>query len=333
MFKLLNKIESKRNSKKLFWKSMVLGKDIIWNVIDLPKKCRFLWRKFNWTEFTYKHPLLKRFFFRKVKKTVFQSCTPNSEVEIHSLLNHYDIYMYILAIKSFLRFYNNILVVVHGDGSLNNKDIELVHKHIKNIKIITKKEADRIIKDKLDKNTLKIRNSNVWGLKLFDVNLINKGKKTIHLDSDIIFLKKPTQIINWIKSNKTLPFYNLESNVSLFHMYQTNQKKLDKFINKTKHLKTSLKFNAGFIGYQNDITVQEIKTTIKELNNYYEEDQTIYALLFGRRNAKALNKKDYFVFEGNNFDSKAKMIHFINTFRFKKRVYLKTAKKIIKELK
>ena len=51
-----------------------------------------------------------------IPKTRAVSCVLHGRPEIHSLVCHRGAYNYILAIKSFLRFYNDVTVVVHDDG-------------------------------------------------------------------------------------------------------------------------------------------------------------------------------------------------------------------------
>ena len=66
-----------------------------------------------------------------------------------------------IAIKSFLRFYDNVAIVAHDDGSLTKKDMSLLGQHIKGIRIISKKAADGQMKEILKPfvNTKRYRDS------------------------------------------------------------------------------------------------------------------------------------------------------------------------------
>src|SRR5665647_3021275 len=57
-----------------------------------------------------------------IPKTPAVSCVLHGRPELHSLVCHRHAYNYILAIKSFLRFYIDVTVIVHDDGSLTKKD-------------------------------------------------------------------------------------------------------------------------------------------------------------------------------------------------------------------
>ena len=70
---------------------------------------------------------------------------PDAKVEVHTVLNRRDLYVYIIAVKSFLRFYNDVRVVVHDDGSFVEKDIEYLKTHIKGVEIINKAYADNCV--------------------------------------------------------------------------------------------------------------------------------------------------------------------------------------------
>jgi hypothetical protein len=51
-------------------------------------------------------------------------------------VSHNHLAMYLTSIKSLLRFYNNLSVVVHDDGTLKEQDKNILNNHIRNIKII-----------------------------------------------------------------------------------------------------------------------------------------------------------------------------------------------------
>src|SRR5674476_403251 len=85
-----------------------------------------------------------------IPKTPVVSSVLHGRPEIHSLVCHRHAYNYILAIKSFLRFYNDVTVIVHDDGSLTKKDKDTIRKHISNIHIIDRDYADVKINKILD---------------------------------------------------------------------------------------------------------------------------------------------------------------------------------------
>src|SRR5665647_563155 len=63
--------------------------------------------------------VLQVILISNISKTPVVSCVLHGRPEIHSLVSHRHVYNYILEIKSFLRFYNDVTVIVH--------DLSLIH--------------------------------------------------------------------------------------------------------------------------------------------------------------------------------------------------------------
>jgi hypothetical protein len=146
-----------------------------------------------------KKGILEEIFFRVLETPHFR-CNSDAPVEIHTLTAHHHLLMYLTAIKSFLRYYDNVAIVVHDDGSLTRHDIKLLNEQIHGIRIIDKKSADR----KLHKDlagfpySRKFRRQIVNSMELFDNILLSKTEKIITMNSDVLFLKEPTEVIDWI---------------------------------------------------------------------------------------------------------------------------------------
>jgi len=144
-----------------------------------------------------------RHSFKKILQTGPMACHPAAATEVHTLVSYPHVFMYLVAIKSFLRFCHNVAVVVHDDGSLSPLDIKLLENHIRGIKVIRKKDADKKIYPMLGNypNSLKCRQDNVMGLQLFDIVLLSQANKIINLDSDGLFFTEPGEIMEWISDN------------------------------------------------------------------------------------------------------------------------------------
>jgi len=135
------------------------------------------------------------------------------ELEIHTLICNRDVLLAINNFKSLQKFdeFKNVPVYLHDDGSLTKSDISLLD-NIKNVILIDRKEADKEIEQhikdypncmsyRLGKNPI-----NLWHkIKTFDYYYFSKSKKILGLDTDLLFMKKPENIINLINSNT--PFY------------------------------------------------------------------------------------------------------------------------------
>ena len=141
-----------------------------------------------------------------ISKTPAASCVSRGRPEIHSLVCHRHTYNYVLAIKSLLRFYDDVTVVVHDDGSLTKKDKRTITRHIENINIIDRDYADEKIGEIFDHypNCRRYRDTYVNALQLFDYMLLCESDKIVSLDSDILFFKKPDTLIDWLRDGKKI---------------------------------------------------------------------------------------------------------------------------------
>lgn len=286
---------------------------------------------FSYIEFMVRH---KNFLFRKILKTPGAVCSANSHTEIHSLVCHSDVNMYLIAIKSFLRYYTNIGVVVHDDSSLTENDKDILKKHIINIKIISFNEVFQSFHKEfkalfpaVDSNIQHLARTRRQLFKLFSFVLYGNNKKIISMDSDIIFQNRPDEIIEWIEKDDFTAFYNVDLKCALGTAKETMVKEFGFPIIK--------KFNSGFIGYQNNIDIEEVKQYLPIYTNYPQidqGDQSLFAILLSKRGAQPLNEKYYSVFNRQNYNKNSKMIHFIYPNRFYNGVYFKLAKNVCKDL-
>ncbi len=190
--KLRNKIESKRGSRKLKWRFGIWCKDLVWRLGAGIQHLR------------------QRMHLKLLTRPIFETSAFNSdssaEVEIHSLTGHRHLPAYLLAIKSLLRFYNQIAVVVHDDGSLTPKDCRLLKRQIIGIKIISRQKADSDIVAVLENypKSRDYRRHHLIACQLFDYFFFSNADKIISLDSDTLFFQKPREIIDWATGDKDM---------------------------------------------------------------------------------------------------------------------------------
>ena len=170
-------------------------------------------------------------FFRKAQSTPPIAINPSSEVEIHTLCGKRDLYMLLLSLKSFLRFYHDVRVVVHDDGSLGVSQKEQLEIHIPGIEIYDIRSNP----DEFDE--LAEKDFNVYKAK----GVINhaKGEKVIMIDSDMLFIKEPLEIIDWIKSDEKVNRYGEDH-------YEHHSKYIE-IQNISAKTKLAPKLNAGLI--------------------------------------------------------------------------------------
>ena len=135
------------------------------------------------------------------------------DIEIHTLICKRDILLAINNIKSFQKFeeFSQMPIILHDDGSLDDEDINLLS-DIKNIEIIRRDYADReiekFIKDYPNCMSYRLGGShiNLWHkIKTFDYFFFSKTKRIIGMDTDLLFIRKPQNVIDLINTNT--PFY------------------------------------------------------------------------------------------------------------------------------
>lgn len=125
--------------------------------------------------------------------------------------------MCIYALKSFLRFYADIAVVVHCDGGVDEKSISLLRRHIIGVRIIRRNEADNKISEMISsRSCIAARKFRVNYLQAFDYFFLSKAKKIVGLDSDVLFFKYPAEVIDWILSEDKQNIYEYEETAGRF---------------------------------------------------------------------------------------------------------------------
>lgn len=285
------------------------------------------WRFQSKTNFLNKY---SNYFFRKILKTKPLPCNPASDVQYISLVCHRDTNICILAIKSLLRFYSDIQIIIQDDGSLRKQDVENFKHHIPGIKILYRSDADNQLKELgLDEELLQMRNQDVSFLKLIDVNALFKGRRIV-ADSDILFLKKPTEIIDWIQSDQEKPFYHKMPYAN--GIFQTH---LDAINRQLGTNIVELDYCSGLIGFNESIPINKIShvtTILKQISKVWGLEQSIYALLL-KEQSIMLDPKLYIAIkeEANaKLLNNACMLHFVGKMKHKN--YLSKGNEIIDSL-
>jgi hypothetical protein len=341
MFNLKNKIKkfkkwanrTEPNGTPL-WKSLVFQK-------RLPSR---------YVKFYSKYYCLFNLYFNlyfNIKRTACLKCNPKAETEIHSLVCNRHLRMYIFAIKSFLRFYSDVVVIVHDDGSLTKKDKNFLKKHIIGIKIKDYKYTNNFVGNILRKYPYcnQFREKRKVTMQIFDYSILAKGK-FIGMDSDILFLDFPNEIINWIKSKKKSLMYTYEEKpcapkINLVSLLDI----------KNLPFKFSRNLCGGFFcGYKDvfnlDLIEPYCKYVIKNCTSDLYRAQTITSLCFANSSYKkkilplSYQNSDYFnsnvVFKHyfnavSNFIKKKEDPYTIGV--ASPEAYLEDLRKVIKEIK
>lgn len=128
------------------------------------------------------------------------ACNPAADTEVHTVTGRHHLLMYVTAIKSLLRYAGDLAVVVHDDGSLGAEDEALLKTQLPGIAFVDRKSADEQMNERLRAypHCRKLRARVVNSLELFDNLLLARAPRLINMNSDVLFLGEPHELVTWI---------------------------------------------------------------------------------------------------------------------------------------
>lgn len=155
-----------------------------------------------------------RFLSEPIRRLKPLACSSDGPAEIHSLVSHRHLEMYLLAIRSFLRFYDRVRVVVHDDGTMDDRDVLSLEDRIRNVRVVRRKDADPVVEKDLRNypSCLRFRRKQILTAQVFDFPRFAETRKIIVLDSDILVLRHPTEVVHWIEGETGEIRYAYEEN-------------------------------------------------------------------------------------------------------------------------
>lgn len=274
---------------------------------------------------------------------------PNAGTILFCALNQPNYRAYILAAKSFLRYHTNVAVVVQSDGSLTESAVEEIHAHLPGVTVHSREdmldEIDAIAIPEL-RNVLPGREAyarqvpvRILYLKFLNVvlRLLRDEKRVVVIDSDLIFVRKPDAIIDWITGPYRHDFYGEGANA------EADRYRALGFT--FEHLDVA-DFSSGTIGVGGSVAQEElveilsrISSDAPELFTRWEIEQALWAIVMARRpNPMNLDSmREVYIGSGwrryHELRDKAVIAHFAGAIRFKNFRYLRLAQAIISDLR
>lgn len=301
--------------------------------------------------------------FHAVSRTPPIATNPNSDTGIHTAVPQRYLYAYLTAIKSLLRFYQDLAVYVHDDGSLQSEGKVLIERHLPGVQVIERAWADRTFEARVgDEFLSKVRKSYTSYLKLFDPTLVSTHRRIIIVDTDILFLHRPTEIIDWTLNggspwyHRSGPWYKKTNPATQSHAAQGHNVALSPthiqglVVEGIPQINAALGtnytfvpgFNSGLIGYERGtVEYGELKRLLAHLYGLFGErifkwgsEQTMHGLILCGKGAKALPTDAYMVYTdlSSNKAAQAAFVHFIGEFRYNGFKYPLLARRVIREI-
>lgn len=301
--------------------------------------------------------------FRAIARTRPVAVNPDATTGIHTAVPHRYVYAYLTAIKSFLQYTADIAVYVHDDGSLRSEDKALILAHLPGAKIIDRAWADQAFADRVgDDFLMKVRKSYTSYLKLFDPTLVSPHQRIIIVDTDVLFLHRPSAIIDWAEHGGA-PWYHRSGPwmkksapagdagqtpasapaqpAHIQHMVVQRIPEINAALNKEFAFVHG--FNSGFIGYdQGTVDYGELKALLTFLYDMlgdrifrWGSEQTMHGLVLCSKGAVALPADEYMVYTDLSHPQvdKANFVHFIGEFRFNRLKYPRLAARVIRGMR
>ncbi|WP_242522478.1 hypothetical protein [Candidatus Methylacidiphilum infernorum] len=113
-------------------------------------------------------------------------------MDVHGLICHRDVATGIICYKSLVQNSQEKLgLILHDDGSLTEEDIAILQSSLPIKKVFLKKEADSILAELLSRYPAcsSYRKKHPYGIKIFDIPLLEKNDVLAYCDSDLFFFK------------------------------------------------------------------------------------------------------------------------------------------------
>lgn len=279
------------------------------------------------------------------------ACQEDAPCEVHTMLSERDVPLYLVAIKSLLRFCQGVAVVLHSDGTLSQKSIATVRRHVPGCRVIMPAEADDRARQHLGADSLlyRWRSLDASYRRIIDTELWCSSGRRIIMDSDIIILNRPHEVIDWAEHGKR-PFLMGQPPIlehpapgSFASRYVGTI-----FREKIGPLSEALGYpssyldgtTSGFYGCLDELQLDRIEKVLVTstslgipMTEWGGEQSTVIYLL-SIAGAVRLNPDRYFNFfrdQTHKVDG-AMLIHFIGTDRFYKGIYVHCARRVIADL-
>jgi hypothetical protein len=276
-------------------------------------------------------------------------CDPQAACTVHTMVGQKDVSLYLAAIKSFLRFHPAVAVAVHSDGSLHEQDEAALRRHVPGCQVITAAAADARAREVLGTGSylLECRGWDASYRRVIDTELWCSTPKRIIMDSDILTLRSPTEVIAWCEQGQT-PF--LLGQPQAAPPAAKGKKHVQTVFRETvgaiaSRMGLSDRFpqgsTSGFYGCRDELSLAQLERIIRVCSEVgipmreWGSEQCIVIYLLYAAGAVRLHPDWYLNFDFDLADKvgAAHVVHFLGFCRFYKDLYIKHAAEIVQGLK
>lgn len=234
-------------------------------------------------------------YARKILRTRPITCASDGQFELHALTCRKDLVATLWSLKTFYIYSETKpKLVIYEDGSLDEESIQILSKHFLNCQIIRRSKFHQDMENFLKPYQASLKFSRIesfyCALKLFGPMYYAKSKYVLYFDSDVLFFRKPEEIIGHIESGT--PFY--------MNDYQDAYSHPVKLLNDMLGVELFHKINAGLYFFARESFVN----CIGQIEAYFEQicefgsperytvnrhEQTLVAFLLTKAGAVSLS--------------------------------------------
>lgn len=251
-------------------------------------------------------------------------------VECHMYCGHNQIAMGVWAWWSFLRFaHQDVTPIMHSDGSLTREDAALLQHHFPGMVVHDKSRSDEIIRTKIPADKYPhlngLSNTYVLGARLASFHLDSVAEKIMILDSDVLFLERPTELLNYCHRQSP----SIVAMKDIKPAYAAPCEEMSRVLG----LNIPDLVNGGLCVIPR-YTPEMIDWIEKMLNampdawrkNYFLE-QTLLAIVAAREGITLLTEKDYRI-ECDRYNQPALCLHYVGGTNIRPRFYTEGIEKL-----
>ncbi|MFI7643879.1 hypothetical protein [Nonomuraea sp. NPDC049400] len=130
------------------------------------------------------------------------------KLETHTLVSEEHVGRCTVMLRS-LSTHCTVQPVLHDDGSLSARSVERLREEWPNALIISRPEANHRAAEQLvgHPKVLWWRNHNIRATQLIDYFLFAEQSRVLAVDTDVVFLRKPTEILSWVSTPENRSSY------------------------------------------------------------------------------------------------------------------------------
>jgi hypothetical protein len=264
------------------------------------------------------------------------------------MLSGGDVSLYVVAIKSLLRFFADIAVVVHSDGTLDGKDAREIVRHVPGCRLVDPTAADERAPKSLSPGLVSWRQHDASFRRLMDTALWSHTPKRIILDADMLVVSRPHELIRWAQHDEPPVLLGGDEGEPASppasprgHIQNSFRYHLPEIAKRMGRPPTFLQgTTSGLYGCSDELPFDVIEQLLRvctdigvPMKEWGAEQCTVIYLLSSAGGAP-LNPRSYFNFGPEQVAKvpTAAIVHFFGTYRFDGGIYQREARKVVESL-